>query len=79
MPLSWNEIKSRALLFIQEWKDEVREEAETKSFWDDFFNLFGISRPRVASYELQVQINPCGELGNRTSGEKAKHGYIDLL
>jgi len=44
MPLSWNEIKSRALQFTQEWKDEVSEDAEAKSFWDDFFNVFGISR-----------------------------------
>ena len=28
MPLSWNEIKSRALAFTQEWKDEVSEDAE---------------------------------------------------
>ena len=51
MPLSWNEIKSQALLFTQEWKDEVSEDAEAKSFWDDFFNVFGISRRRVASFE----------------------------
>ncbi len=31
MPLSRNEIKSRALLFTQEWKDEVSEDAEAKS------------------------------------------------
>ena len=36
MPLSWNEIKSRALTFTNEWKDEVSEDAEAKSFWDDF-------------------------------------------
>jgi hypothetical protein len=56
MPLSWNEIKSRALLFTQEWKDEVSEEAEAKSFWDDFFNIFGISRRRVATFEQQVRL-----------------------
>jgi hypothetical protein len=39
MPLSWNEIKSRAQAFTNEWKDEVSEDAEAKSFWDDFFNL----------------------------------------
>ena len=27
MPLSWNEIKSRALAFIQEWENETSEEA----------------------------------------------------
>nr|WP_211217450.1 class I SAM-dependent DNA methyltransferase [Segetibacter koreensis] len=67
MPLSWNEIKSRALLFTQEWKDEVSEDAEAKSFWDDFFNVFGISRRRVASFEQQVK-----KIDD-------KQGYIDLL
>jgi hypothetical protein len=67
MPLSWNEIKSRTLLFTQEWKDEVSEDAEAKSFWDDFFNVFGISRRRVASFEQQVK-----KIDD-------KQGYIDLL
>ncbi len=53
MPLSWNEIKSRALAFTKEWEDEVNEHAEAKSFWDDFFNVFGISRRRVATFEQQ--------------------------
>jgi hypothetical protein len=42
MPLSWNEIKSRATAFSNEWKDEVSEDAEVKSFWDGFFNIFEI-------------------------------------
>jgi len=76
MPLSWNEIKSRALLFTQEWKDEVSEDAEAKSFWDDFFNVFGISRRRVASFEQQVRLTPSPKGEGR--GE-VKQGYIDLL
>ncbi len=67
MPLSWNEIKSRAVAFSQEWKDEVSEDAEAKSFWDDFFNVLGISRRRIAVFEQQVK-----KLDN-------KAGYIDLL
>jgi len=67
MPLSWNEIKTRATVFSNEWKDEVSEDAEAKSFWDDFFNVFGISRRRVASFEQQVK-----KLDNKT-------GFIDLL
>ena len=54
MPLSWNEIKSRAVAFTNEWKDEVSEDAEAKSFWDDFFNVFGIRR-RLASFEHRVK------------------------
>jgi hypothetical protein len=51
MPLSWNEIKTRAVAFSNKWKDEESEDAEAKSFWDDFFNVFGISRRRVATFE----------------------------
>lgn len=51
MPLSWNEIRSRALAFSREWQQESSEDAETKSFWDGFFNVFGISRRRVATFE----------------------------
>ncbi len=29
MPLSWNEIKDRALRFSREWADEASEDAET--------------------------------------------------
>lgn len=67
MPLSWNEIKSRAITFTNKWKDEANEHAESKSFWDDFFNVFGISRRRVASFEQPVK-----KTGDR-------QGFIDLL
>ncbi len=67
MPLSWNEIKSRAIVFSKEWENEVSEDAEAKSFWDDFFTIFGISRRRVASFEQQVK-----KIDN-------KAGFIDLL
>ncbi len=67
MPLSWNEIKSRALAFSKEWADETSEKAEAKSFWDGFFNIFGISRRRIASFE-----EPVKKLGN-------KQGFIDLF
>jgi hypothetical protein len=58
MPLSWNEIKTRTVACTKELKDEVSEDAEAKSFWDNFFNVFGISRVvwqllnKVRIYEL---------------------------
>jgi hypothetical protein len=67
MPLSWNEIKTRAAVFSKEWENEVSEDAEAKSFWDDFFNVFGIGRRRVATFEQQVK-----KIDNKT-------GFIDLL
>ena len=51
MPLSWNEIKMRAVAFSKEWEHETSEDAEAKSFWDGFFNIFDISRRRVATFE----------------------------
>ena len=74
MPLSWNEIKSRATAFSNEWKDEVSEDAEAKSFWDGFFNIFGISRLRVATFEHAVKSpRSIGE------GSGVRSGFIDLL
>jgi hypothetical protein len=67
MPLSWNEIKHRAIAFSKEWKGETREDAEAKSFWDAFFNVFGIQRRTVASFEEPVK---------KLSGDWA---YIDLF
>ena len=55
MPLSWNEIKSRTITFVNEWKDETSEKAEAQSFQNDFFNIFGISRRRIASFEKKVK------------------------
>ena len=67
MPLSWNEIKDRALRFSREWADEASEDAEAKSFWDGFFDVFGVSRRRVAAFEKKVK---------KIDGND---GYIDLL
>ncbi len=51
MPLSWNEIKDRALRFSRKWADEISEDAEEKSFCDGFFDVFGVSRRRASSFE----------------------------
>ncbi|MAO09373.1 MAG: SAM-dependent methyltransferase, partial [Flavobacteriaceae bacterium] len=67
MALSWNEIKSRALQFTNEWEGETRERAEKDSFWNDFFNIFGISRRRLATFE-----EPVKKLNNN-------QGFIDLF
>ena len=54
MPLSWNEIKSRTISFVNEWKEETSEKAEAQTFQNEFLNIFGISRRRVASFEKKV-------------------------
>jgi hypothetical protein len=66
-PLSWNEIKDRALAFSREWAKESSEDAEAKSFWDQFFNVFGVPRRRVATFETPV------------TKQDGHQGYIDLL
>ncbi|MBS1815189.1 MAG: class I SAM-dependent DNA methyltransferase [Acidobacteria bacterium] len=65
--LSPNEIKTRAIAFAREWRDDTSEDAEAKSFWDAFFDVFGIKRRRVATFEKPV---------NKSDG---KGGFIDLL
>ncbi len=55
MPLSWNEIRSRAIAFSEEFKGATRENAETQTFYNEFFYVFGISRRRVASFEEPVK------------------------
>lgn len=67
MPISWNEIRDRAVAFSKEWKGETAEDAEAKSFWDGFFNVFGVTRRRVATFESPVK---------KSDG---KGGFIDLL
>ena len=67
MPLSWNEIRHRAIAFSKEWRGETREAAERQSFWNDFFNVFGVRRRTVASFEEPVR---------KLSGD---WGFIDLF
>lgn len=65
--ISWNEIKHRALVFSREWQHDTSEQAEKQTFWNEFFNIFGISRRLVATFESPVR---------RRTGST---GFIDLL
>ena len=67
MPLSWNEIRHNAIRFSNEWAGETREEAEGKSFWDEFFTVFGIRRRLVATFEEPVK------------NIRGQYGFIDLF
>lgn len=53
--LSWSEIKHNAINFSKEWRDETKEDAEAKSFWDGFFNIFGLSRRKIATFEKSIK------------------------
>ena len=67
MRLSWNEVRVRAAAFTEEWKDAAYEKGETQSFYNEFFEVFGVRRRTVASYEAHV-----AKLDNRS-------GFIDLF
>ncbi len=71
MPLSPNEIKERAAAFAHKWAGEDSERAEAQSFWNGFFEVFGVDRKRVAVFEKQVKM--------ARAGEKLRHGRIDLF
>ena len=67
MRLSWNEIRTRASKFVREWADAAYEKGETQSFYNEFFEIFGVRRRSVARYEEHVK-----KLDNRS-------GFIDLF
>jgi len=67
MPLSWNEIRHRAIVFSKDWTGVTREAAERQTFWNDFFDVFGIRRRTVATFEEPVK---------KLSGD---WGFIDLF
>jgi len=67
MALSWKEIKDCALKFSREWAHKASEDAEAQSFWNGFFDVFGVSPRRFANFERRVE-----KIDD-------KNGYIDLL
>jgi hypothetical protein len=67
MLLSTSEVKARAAAFAREWKDARYERGETQTFYNEFFEVFGMKRRRVASFE-----EPVRRLGD-------KRGFLDLF
>ena len=55
MRLSWNEVRARAARFANDWAEAGYEKGETQSFYNEFFEIFGVKRRTVARYEEQVQ------------------------
>ncbi|MGH8427878.1 MAG: type IIL restriction-modification enzyme MmeI, partial [Gammaproteobacteria bacterium] len=81
MPLSPNEIRDRALKFAREWHAERRERAEAQTFWNEFFEVFGVSRRRLASFEEPVK-RARQRAGGDLFGSDANRdgaGFIDLF
>ncbi len=67
MPISWNEIRQNAIHFAREWAGTLSEQAEKQTFWNEFFEVFGVRRRVVATFE-----EPVRNLGG-------DYDYIDLF
>ena len=55
MPISWNEIRNNAVVFAHDWSDATSEAAEKQTFWNRFFEVFGVRRRTVATFEEPVK------------------------
>jgi hypothetical protein len=67
MPISWNEIRHNAVGLSRRWAGTTSETAEKQTFWNEFFQVFGLPRRLVATFEEPVR---------RISGQ---YGHIDLF
>lgn len=63
----WKDIRARAAAFAEKWRNASYEKGETQSFYNDFFEIFGVSRASVGRYEEHV----AKRLGKR--------GFADLF
>jgi hypothetical protein len=68
MRLQWSEIRARAAEFAERHKGAHYEKGETQTFYNEFFDCFGVNRRQVATYEQRVRNLP---------GDK--RGFIDLF
>jgi len=68
MRLGWQEIRRRAKDFSARWKDAHYEKGETQTFYNEFFQIFGIDRKRVGIFERKIELIDAG-----------KRGFIDLF
>ncbi|MGH8542766.1 MAG: DNA methyltransferase [Gammaproteobacteria bacterium] len=67
--LAWPEIRNRAAFFAHEWQGVTSEREEAQSFWNEFFEVFGVHRRRTGvRFEKAAQ----------RFGKKAK-GRIDVF
>ena len=68
MRLSWQEIRTRARRFSERWADAHYEKGETQSFYNEFFEIFGVDRKKVAIFERKIDLI-----------ERNRRGFIDLF
>lgn len=68
MRLQPSEIRARLAAFAERHRDAHYEKGETHTFYNEFFECFGVDRKQVAAYEHRVRNLP---------GDK--QGFIDLF
>lgn len=61
--LSSTEMTTRAQRFVAKWKAEARENAEAQSWWNDFFDVFGVDRYSTATFERWARRASTGQQG----------------
>ena len=65
--LSINEKRARAAKFAEDWKSAGYERGESQTFYNEFFEIFGVKRRRLATFE-----EPVKKLNKQ-------YGFIDLF
>lgn len=65
--LTWNETRDRALRFSKEWAKARHEEQDKQTYWNEFFECFGVPRKSVAVFEHAV------------ANLKGHYGFLDLF
>ncbi len=75
--ISWNEVRDRATKFAREWAGATSERAEKHTFWNEIFEVFGIRRRSVATFEEPV----CRQFdaGAMLRGSDVLHRRINLV
>jgi hypothetical protein len=68
MRLGWQEIRRRAKEFSTRWKTAHYEKGESQTFYNEFFQIFGIDRKRVAIFEKKIALIDAN-----------RRGFIDLF
>ena len=66
--LNENSIRINATKFSKEWENAHYEKGETQTFYNEFFEIFGVRRKNVSVYEQKVK-----KLANNNNG------FIDLF
>ena len=54
MLMSWNEVRARAAAFASNWRGPSYDKAETRSLYNDLFDVFGARCRSLARYEEHV-------------------------